>query len=162
MRKFLLAALALMAMMSLCCEAQADNPYRIRMAYERINLNAYRRMMFQRYPTAFGKRFWGFVDNHLLQTDGPADQALRLLLNRLEEELDTASVQTAQRAAVPDSDLTAANSRMDAVLTKLGIEIPPQGNKPGPTENLSTPAQVPPGVNFEGPSGGAPRWPWPL
>lgn len=133
MMKTLLVAIAILTLAS---ETHAANPYR-------IQLNAYRRMMRQRYPSHFSQSFWNFMDNRVLQEQGPLDR----LINRLADQLATSEnfATIAQKTPTQNQTLLSANARIDATLTKLGIPIPPSNawDAPNPTGDFRS------GITYE-------------
>lgn len=109
---------------------RADNVYRINTrAYRRMmatNTHAYRNMMYTRYPSQFGQDIRGFVNNNLLQPDGPVDQLLKRLLLAVaaaDQQNDTAAgTLVAETEASPDQDLTATLGKTREILQTLKVE----------------------------------------
>ena len=121
-------------------EANAD--------HYRVHLRAYRRMMHQLYPSPFAQRFWGFVDNNVLQENGLLE---RLLGRLIAQAGDGPSDQrlTAQNSVTVNEDLREANRRMDAVLFELGLTVPISPDTEPITDNFDTPVND---AGFESPA----------
>ena len=110
---------------------RADNVYRINTrAYRHMmatNTHAYRNMMHTRYPSQFGQDIRGFVNNNVLQSEGPVDQLIQRLLARVaaaDQQNDTAATLVAQREASPDPDLTSTLGKTQEILKTLGLKEP--------------------------------------
>ena len=124
-------------------------------SYYRINLRAYRRMMHQTYPGQFGQRFWNFVDNRVLQPDGPADQVLNSVLKEVLEQLnsaDAAGTTVAKVEPTLNADLSATHERTKGILSTLNLPIPDsvvvtQPQTPG-ADSFSNPVTTPPEFTF--------------
>ena len=125
-------------------------------------------------PHPLADRFFGFVDNQLLQPGGALEQILKAILA---QNLPGASQQTqasdtliAQTPAVPDPFLTSADAKVRAMCAKYNItyiEIPQAPTQtttvqPNPTgltnldPNFSSPAPVPT-AGFQPPSSNLPQ-----
>lgn len=109
----------------------ADNIYRINTrAYRHMmatNTHAYRNMMYTRYPSQFGQDIRGFVNNSVLQPQGPVDQLIQRLLQRVaaaEQQNDTDASLVAKSEASPDPDLTATLEKTRDILKTLKVEEP--------------------------------------
>ncbi len=136
-------------------------------SYYRINLRAYRRMMHFQGPHPLMDRFWGVVDNQLLQPGGPLELFIKALIEKNLPGAGTQASDTmiAQTPAVPDPFLTNADAKVRAMCAKRGIpyiEIPQaptqtttvQPNTTGLTQldpNFSSPAPVPTAGPFQPP-----------
>jgi len=117
----------------------ADNIYRINTrAYRHMmatNTHAYRNMMHTRYPSQFGQDIRGFVNNSVLQPQGPVDQLIKRLLLGVaagQEQNDSTASLIAQRIASPDPDLTSTLDASREILKTLGLKEPTAVTTPTP------------------------------
>ncbi|SFH91804.1 hypothetical protein [Planctomicrobium piriforme] len=107
---------------------------------------------------ALGLGFLNLIGTGLLQqNDSILNDVLRQLLGKLKDDADNGddgSVMVAKRDVVPNPDLVAANSRMDRVLSKLGIEAPHfdeeqhQNQTNSTDEAFDDPVVIPDGFTF--------------
>lgn len=117
----------------------ADNVYRINMRTYRhmmaTNAHAYRNMMYTKYPSLFSQHFGPFLDNSVLQPNGPAALLLQRLLQLAAvadaQDASTSSL-VAKREVTPDPDLTATLDKTRDILKTLNVA------EPKPTEPVST------------------------
>ncbi len=102
-RVLFVAVLGLLALFTDVSTAQADS-------YYRINMRAYRRMMHYQGPHPLMDRFWGVVDNQLLQQGGLLEQFLKALLAKNLPAASDTSI--AQRPVKRDTDLAGAQNKI--------------------------------------------------
>ncbi len=162
MKRFLI----LSVMLCVCLIGQAPQAHAD--SYYRINLRAYRRMMHFQGPHPLADRFWGVVDNQLLQTGGPLEQLIKALLAKnltpANNQTDANGALVAQRAVVQDQDLLSADAKVRQMCNKLNIPFvqiaqtptgttTPAPNPQTPTNrdpNLALPAPAPPVFTLPG------------
>lgn len=123
-------------------------------SYYKINKRAYRKMVMNsvrhNYPSPFAQRFWRFMDNSVLQQDGPLDSLVERLLRTIAaaEEANSAAL-TAKRSVTPNPQLTSILEQTRQINASLGIVVPDSPVSP-PTDkdfsNFNSPVNFPAGV----------------
>lgn len=99
-------------------------------AYRRMmatDTHAYRNMMYTRYPNQFGQDIRGFVNDSVLQPNGPAEDLIRRVLEGViagnQQNVSTATM-VAKTEASSDQDLTATLGKTREILKTLKVEEP--------------------------------------
>lgn len=117
-RSIVLGVVMCLSLCSLSSDVKADN-------YYRINMRAYRKMLHYQLPHPFADRFWGVVDNQLLQPGGPFDQLIKSILaknlNNPNNQTGADGPMVAKRSVVPDPDLLASAAKIKVMCEKLGV-----------------------------------------
>lgn len=107
-------------------------------SYYKINKRAYRKMVMNsvrhNYPSPFAQRFWRFMDNSVLQPDGPLDGLVERLLRSIAaaEQANSAAL-TAKRPVTPNPTLTGILEQTRQINESLGLAVdslpPPTSGK---------------------------------
>ena len=139
LRRLFIRLMLLCVVLTQLSSVRADNIYRINTrAYRHMmatNTHAYRNMMYARYPSQFGQDIRGFVNNSVLQPQGPVDQLIQRLLQRVaaaDQQNDTAATLVAKIAASPNLDLTETREKTRAILKTLNVPEPTPTTTPTP------------------------------
>lgn len=130
-RRWLIGCMFLCVAPVVLPRVSADNVYRINTrAYRHMmatNAHAYRHMMYAQYPSQFGQDIRGFVNNSLLQPQGPVEQLIKLLLlsaATADQSEDSDTTLVAKNEPSPNPDLTSTLGKTRDILNTLDLKEP--------------------------------------